>query len=512
MTYLAVSISGQNLSQFEQRIAQASQAGAEMLELRVDYLDNLTPEAIPPILAAARQSHLPTILTCRDKAEGGVGTWSQKIRTKIIVEAIKSGVEFVDCEFANFTGPTKAAILDALAARPQTRLILSAHQFEGTFDDLPLLYESIRTTCPQAIPKLIYTARHINDCFAAFDLLKDKDADTITFAMGPAGAVSRILAKKLGAFLTFAALDDQQATAPGQWSVQKLKQSFRWDSINPGTEILGVIGDPVSHSLSPAVFNACFTKDNLNALYLPFWVQDEREGLDAFLDNVLRRPWLNVAGFSVTIPHKTHAINYARNKGDYVEPLAVTIGAANTLKIGCHGIITAYNTDYIGAMDALTEALGIERHQLHSKKAAVIGAGGVSRAVVAGLVDAGAEVTIYNRTESKARHLAEEYRCRSAGLESLASLDADIIINCTSIGMAPNVDASPLPAELFKPHMTAFDTIYTPRETRFLKEAAAAGCRVVNGTEMFIRQAMAQYRIYTGREPDEATIRSVVYS
>ncbi|HML76631.1 MAG TPA: type I 3-dehydroquinate dehydratase, partial [Anaerohalosphaeraceae bacterium] len=109
MTYLAVSISGRNLSQFEQRLAEASQAGAEMLELRVDYLDNLTPEAVAPILAAARQSHLPTILTCRDKTEGGIGTWSQKIRTQILIEAITAGVEFVDCEFANFTGPTKAA-------------------------------------------------------------------------------------------------------------------------------------------------------------------------------------------------------------------------------------------------------------------------------------------------------------------------------------------------------------------------------------------------------------------
>ena len=123
-------------------------------------------------------------------------------------------------------------------------------------------------------------------------------------------------------------------------------------------------------------------------------------------------------------------------------------------------------------MDALTATLGNGKHVLHNEKVAVIGSGGVARAVVAGLTDAGADITIYNRTVNKATLLAQEFRCKACGLEELAGLDASVVINCTSIGMSPNVDVSPLPARLFKTGMAAFDTIYTPLHTRFLQDAA----------------------------------------
>lgn len=512
MTYLAVSICGQDISDFEARFQPALAAGAEMLELRLDYLAELSSEAVAKIISAARGFKLPLIATCRDATQGGQGNWNLKHRTEILIAAIGAGTDFVDCEFSNFTHPaTRQILLDALSQNPRCRLILSAHNFDRPFDDIELLYESIISFCPQAIPKLVYTARHINDCFAAFDLLHNKDRDAIIFSMGAMGQISRILTKKLGSFLTFAAMDEQQASAPGQISIAQMKSLYRWDAINADTEIFGIIGDPVGHSLSPATHNASFAKDIINAVYLPFGVQNDKAGFDEFMEHILSRPWMGFRGFSVTIPHKTNALNFAEVKGDYVEPLAATIGAVNTLKVGFNSLISAFNTDYTGAMDALTHTLGIGRHQLHKQKVAVLGAGGVSRAVVAGLVDAGAEVTIYNRTHNKGQTLAEEFQCRYAGLDSLEELQADIVINCTSIGMTPNVDATPLSARLFKPEMTAFDTIYTPLKTRFLNEAAAAGAKCVNGAEMFIRQAMAQYHIFTGREPDETTFRKVVF-
>jgi 3-dehydroquinate dehydratase/shikimate dehydrogenase len=318
------------------------------------------------------------------------------------------------------------------------------------------------------------------------------------------------LAKKLGSFLTFAAMDEAQASAPGQIPIAQMKGMYRWDTINAETELFGIIGDPVGHSLSPAIHNAGFAKDNLNAIYLPLWVQNDKDGFDAFMENVLARPWMNFGGFSVTLPHKPHALDFAEAKGEYVENLAATIGAVNTLKIGFNSLISAYNTDYAGAMDALTHTLGIDRHGLHNKRVAVLGAGGVARAVVAGLVDAAAQVTIYNRTYTKGQSLADEFGCHYAGVDALDELRADIVVNCTSKGMHPDVDTTPLPGRLFKPEMVAFDTVYTPLNTRFLKEAQAAGAACVNGAEMFIRQAMAQYRIFTGKEPDEETFRRVV--
>lgn len=513
MTYLAISICGQDISDFQAQLDRAVKADAEMLELRLDYLKDLNPSTASAMVSTAKQTPLPVIATCRDATEGGAGNWNCEQRTAILVAAVNAGVDFVDCEFRNFNANgSEPALREALRKSPRCRLILSAHDFNKPFDDLELLYDSILSLYPNAIPKLVYTARHINDCFAAFDLLhnKDKNQDAIVLCMGAFGQISRILAKKLGAFLTFAAMDEQQASAPGQIPIEKMKGMYRWDTINAETELFGIIGDPVGHSLSPALHNAGFAKDNLNAIYLPLWVQNDKDGFDAFMENVLSRPWMNFGGFSVTLPHKTHALDFAEIKGEYVENLAATIGAVNTLKVGFNSLLSAYNTDYAGAMDALTCTLGINRHGLHNKQVAVIGAGGVARAVVAGLVDAAAHVTIYNRTAAKGKALAEEFRCHYTSLESLERLQADIVVNCTSIGMHPNADASPLPGGLFSPEMAAFDTVYTPLNTRFLKEARAAGATCVNGAEMFIRQAMAQYRIFTGKEPDEETFRRVV--
>ena len=391
-------------------------------------------------------------------------------------------------------------------------MILSAHNFVGPFADLNLLYESILNLYPQAIPKIIYKAKHINDCFAAFDLLQQADRPTIAFCMGQAGHISRILAKKFGAFLTFASLDADSETAPGQVPIDQMKNLYRWDDLNSETEIFGLIGSPVAHSVGPFLFNTCFKKAGINAIYLPLLVDGHMAEFDAFLTNVADRSAAGFGGFSVTIPHKTHALDYTNQHGDYVDNLAEMIGAVNTLKIGFNGLVSAYNTDYSGAMDALTLAMEIDKHTLHKAKVAVLGAGGVARAVVAGLTDVGARVTIYNRTTSKADSLAKEFNCRAAGVDALDQLDASVVVNCTSLGMHPDVETTPLPQEKVTATMTVFDTVYNPLETKLLANAKQAGATCVNGAEMFIRQAMAQYKIFVGTDGDEDLMREIVYS
>ena len=140
----------------------------------------------------------------------------------------------------------------------------------------------------------------------------------------------------------------------------------------------------------------------------------------------------------------------------------------------------------------------------------MIGAGGVARAVIAGVMDAGAKVTIYNRTLHRAQALAREFKCRAEALDQVAQTDAEILINCTSIGMSPQTDACPVPDGVIREGMTVFDTIYNPLETVLLQRAKAAVARTVSGAEMFIRQAMAQYKIFIGREPEEELMRRVV--
>ncbi|MBL7189962.1 MAG: shikimate dehydrogenase, partial [Phycisphaerae bacterium] len=220
--------------------------------------------------------------------------------------------------------------------------------------------------------------------------------------------------------------------------------------------------------------------------------------------------WLNFRGFSVTIPHKRSALDYVRAKGGYVEPLAEKIGAANTVIADQDGKLAAYNTDYAGALDAITGGMGITRADFKSMPVAVVGAGGVARAIVAGLSDAGAEVKIYNRTLEKAERLAGEFNCKFAPLNELRSLDAKLVINCTSVGMHPRVDATPVPEESLKRDMAVFDTVYNPAQTLLLKQAKNKKAKTIDGISMFVNQAMAQFKLFTNTDGNAALMRNVV--
>jgi 3-dehydroquinate dehydratase/shikimate dehydrogenase len=516
MTYLTVPIAARDLPQAKALIGRALAAGAEMLELRTDYLANLTVESFGAMLAETRAltgPDVPVIVTCRDLQEGGAHDYPVALRVEILLAAIEAGAEFVDFEFANLTaGGPGSRIAAALAGAAHTRLILSAHEFEGPFRDLRQLHAKMLMACPQAIAKLAYHADHINDCFAAFDLLRETAGDTVVLCMGQAGLICRILARKLGGLVTFSSIDERAATAPGQLTAAELKGSYRHDRLDAETELFGVIADPVAHSLSPAIHNACFAERGMNRLYLPLLVEGGRGQLFDFFDNVLARPWLTFRGFSVTIPHKHDTLEYVRERGGIVEPLAEQIGAANTVIIDGRGRLRAYNTDYAGALDAITAGMGIERRDLQDVPVAVVGAGGVSRAIVAGLRDAGAQIKIYNRTIERAERLAADFDCEFARLDELPSLDARLVVNCTSIGMHPRVDRSPVPAAVLGPGMAVFDTVYNPAETLLLKQAKAAGANTIDGIAMFVNQAAAQFHLFTGQPANTTLMRRVVVS
>jgi 3-dehydroquinate dehydratase/shikimate dehydrogenase len=483
MTYLVVPIAGQDLERSVRQIKAAAAAGAALLELRVDYLENLSPLAVQKLVEAVKGCGLPAIVTCRDKQEGGVRDWPMKLRIEVLTAALRAGAEFVDFEYDNFRrAEDQEKILLALSENSRARLILSAHNFQAPFSNIGKLYRDILAVYPAAIPKLIYTAEHINDCFEAFDLLHNSSGERIVFCMGAAGLISRILAKKLGSLVTFASVDERSATAPGQLTMEQFKGLYRYEAIDDDTELYGVIGDPVAHSKSPAVHNACFEAG------------------------------LGFRGLSVTIPHKQIAMDYVKINRGYIEPLAERIGAVNTLLIGNGGKLSAYNTDYAGALDAITSTMGIARTGLKDMRVAVIGAGGVARAIVAGLTDVGANVKIYNRTFKKGEKLAEEFGCFFAPLRELPSLQAKLVINCTSIGMHPKVEETPLPKECIKQDMVVFDTVYNPLETLLLKQAKERGAKTTDGLSMFINQACAQFNLFTGQEPYPSVMRKAILS
>lgn len=508
-TYLTVPISAKDVTQAGEQIARAVAGGAEMLELRTDYLEDLSVELVEALLS--QTGEVPVIVTCRDSREGGANDYPEDLRIDVLFAALEAGAEFIDLEYSSFARPEVRQRIEAgLAQSSASRLILSTHDFAGPFENLQRLYDDVKKACPEAVPKLVHTAGHINDCFAAFDLLHEKGGHAVVFCMGARGLISRILAKKAGALVTYASLDEASGTAPGQLTLGQLKGLYRYDAIDAATELFGVIADPVAHSLSPAIHNACFVDLQMNKLYLPLRVEGGRGQLYDFLDNVLARPWLGFRGFSITIPHKHSALEYVRGHRGYIEPLAQLIGAANTLIIDQDGRIAAYNTDYAGALDAITGGMGIERSGFAGMPVAVVGAGGVARAIVAGLCDAGAEVTIYNRTVEKAEKLAADCDCSFAGLDELDRLDAKLVVNCTSIGMHPNVDRSPVPAAVLKPDMAVFDTVYNPAETLLLKQAKVAGAQTIDGVAMFVNQAMAQFHLFTNQKGNPTLMRSVV--
>jgi 3-dehydroquinate dehydratase/shikimate dehydrogenase len=513
-TRLIVPISARNLEGATEQATAAISAGAEMLELRTDYLENLSGPLVSKLIElirADRPAGPPIIVTCRDKVEGGVIDYGLDIRLDVLSSAFVAGAEFVDFEYRNFLVPdSQEKMLLALSRNPKARLILSAHSFEGRFANIRKLHRDMVSVYPAAIPKLVYKADHINDCFEAIDLLHQTSGKRIVFCMGQAGFISRMIAKKLGSFVTFASLDADSATAPGQLTVEQFRKLYRYDGVDEDAEFYGIIGWPVAHSLSPAIHNACFAQAAVNKVYLPLAVEGGAEEFDGFMQNISRRKWLQFRGLSVTIPHKENALDYVRRSHGFVEGLAKRIGAVNTVLIQPDGQLSGYNTDYAGALNAITSAMAISRAALKEMPVAIIGAGGVARAVVAGLSDVGAAIRIYNRTAERGQKLAEEFGCDFSPIGDLPDMKAKLVINCTSIGMHPNVKATPVPKECMTSDMAVFDTVYNPAETLLLRQASEAGAKTIDGLTMFINQACAQFKLFTGESADRELMRQTI--
>jgi 3-dehydroquinate dehydratase / shikimate dehydrogenase len=248
----------------------------------------------------------------------------------------------------------------------------------------------------------------------------------------------------------------------------------------------------------------------VDAVYLPLRVEAGEDSFRAFMA-AARQSWLNLTGLSVTLPHKENALRYLGREN--VDELSWRIGAINTIAVRPDGPLRGTNTDYAGAIDALACAMGIAREGLCGLRCGVIGAGGVARAVVAALRHYGADVVIHNRTAKRAQTLADEFACRAAPLDTLGNEPLEVLVNCTSVGMHPDVNSTPLPQEslarLTKAvgGLVVFDTIYAPVQTRLLSEARKLSCRCVSGLEMFVNQAMGQFTFWTGLQPSASTFR-----
>ncbi len=509
MIYLTVPILVESSEQAVADISRAAELGAEMVELRIDYLCRYDGDVVRAVVGAAKKLGLAVLATCRANWEGGKFGQGEKSRAMMFKAAVRAGADYIDIELAcRAEGEIKAA---ELAAEGDVRVILSSHDFEKRPADLAQRV-AVMVERGADVAKVAYKAERICDCFDAIDIYRSESQagrQAIALAMGEAGVMTRQLAKKLGGKLTFAALGEGLGSAAGQVTIEQMRSLYRWDAMGADTQVFGVIGDPVGHSLSPALHNAAFDATGYNGIYLPLLVEGTWEEFRNFMDGTRQRPWLGLRGLSVTIPHKENALRYVRENGGQLEPLAEKIGSVNTLLIDEAGKVSGFNTDYAGALGAVLDGAGLVKSDLKGMSAAIIGAGGVARALAAGLCDAGAEVTIYNRTVERAEKLAEDFGCKWAGVEGLANLEAKLIVNCTSLGMHPAVEGCAVPEGVLTKDMIVFDTVYNPVETRLLKLARSVGATVVDGVSMFVRQGAAQFEMFTGRPAPLEVMREI---
>jgi len=524
-TLLAVPITPESAepAEVERALADASTArslGADLIEWRMDSLfqgagDDLGEAAALRLVA---ESPLPCIVTIRSVNEGGHYDGDDDARISLLerLGTADSPPKYIDLEWstldrsANLAQKVRLAVDHAGQQRDvSTSLICSMHDFTGRPSDLLRRLGSMRAEPAAKVIKIAFAARTIRDNLELFDLLTSRDRPTIALGMGEAGLLSRVLGPKFGAFLTFAALNEQSTTAPGQPTVRDLLDRYRFRSIGKATQLVGVIGWPVEHSRSPDLHNAGFSAVGFDAVDLPMPVAPEWEPFKATLAELVGHQGLGFIGASVTIPHKEHLVRFATEAGWGIDETTNRIGAANTIARDGDGWIVR-NTDALAIADCLTDAQGSAT--LDGQSVAIIGAGGAARAAAVACADLGASVRIINRTIDRAEALIASLSLPAGVPVHLATEDelrADppgIIINCTPVGMstgsAPN-DA-PITDETLDAcsvNTIVFDTVYTPIQTPLIRGAQARSLRTITGDAMFIRQAAAQFELWTGQAP-----------
>lgn len=467
-----------------------AEQGAKMVELRVDYVAGRVNIAR---LIAGSPENCKVIITCRRKEDGGKWNGSEESRQLLLREAVGEGVDYVDLE---------EDIAANIPRFGKTKRIISYHNFRNTPENLREIHTRMCGLDPDII-KIATTANDPHDNVRVLELMQESEISTVAMCMGDIGTPSRILAPKFGSPFTYATFHHERTLAPGQLSYRDMKEIYRYENIGPDTAVYGVIADPIGHSLSPHIHNAAFGEMGIDAVYCPFRVPSD--SLDQFMRDASR---LDIRGLSVTIPHK-EAISRHLSK---VDPAVKSIAAVNTVVFNGSEAI-GYNTDYNAAMECMEHALGTigaKPSPLKNKRVLVLGAGGVARPIAYGIKSRGGLVTIASRTKRKTDRLADAYDCKAIDWEARQRLQCDVLVNCTPIGMHPNVDESPVSKTFLKPTMLVFDTVYNPESTLLIKEARSRNCHVVTGVEMFIKQAELQFLVFTGKKAPTDLMREVL--
>ena len=465
-----------------------AEQGVKLVELRLDYIRRSVN-----LKRLLSDRPCPAIATCRRAQEGGKWERTENDRLVLLRSAIADKVDYVDLEHD---------IADKIPRYGSTKRIISYHNFHETPANLEEIHESLLKLDPDII-KIATMANHPCDSLQALRLCRDAKVPTVAFCMGEMGIPSRVLCGKFGSPMTYATFHQDRQFAPGQLSYTQMNEDYRYEQIGPDTEILGVVADPVAHSLSPRVHNALIIDSKMDMIYLPFRVP--AESLEPFMNQCYE---IGVRGLSITLPHKERVLKCITALDDNV----AGIRAANTVVFREHNAF-GYNTDCDAAMQSLRRAIEKEdeEHPFADMRAMILGAGGVAKALAFGFKRGGGKVTICARDFRKGESLAGHVGCQWIDWPKRQNHECNVVINATPVGMHPNLNDTPFETEWFHRHMVAFDTVYNPEQTLFIKNARQAGCwKVITGVDMFVGQAARQFQLFTGTEPNVGLIRDEV--
>lgn len=487
---ICVSIACGSHSRMVQEYQRLVEDGIQLVELRLDFL-----RREPDLPRLLKDKKTAVIVTCRKPEDGGLWRDSEDKRLRVLRQAILEGVEYIDLE--EDTART-------VPRHGKTKRVISYHNLKETPDDLQAIWDRLARCDPDVI-KIAVMPKCVADVFRVFDLLKANGSKipTIAVSMGEIGFMTRVLAPKYGSPWTYSTFSSKRIIAPGLPTYRTLRDVYHFDAIDEDTEVFGVVGDPIGHSLSPLIHNKSFVAADMNRVYLPFLIHPE--DLGDFLD---KAPAIDVRGLSVTIPHKVAVLG----KLTRCDPAVEEIGACNTVILDNYDRF-GYNTDYAAAILSIEVGMGGKVDgvsPIKGRSALVLGAGGAGKALAYGLQVRGARVTVTDTDSDRAVELARQLGCTEVDWEMRHGYKCSILANCTPVGMHPNVDETPFEKSALKEGMIVFDAVYNPENTLLIKNAKAKGCVPVTGIEMFVGQACLQFRLFTGKPGSATLMRNVL--
>jgi|HubBroStandDraft_4_1064222.scaffolds.fasta_scaffold01599_7 3-dehydroquinate dehydratase/shikimate dehydrogenase len=485
---VCVAVVGEDASNIVDR-AESLVRDNPFLEFRLDYLAQ--PAVALPKLKHFLDLHpeATVIATCRRAVNGGKFKGSAAAQLDILTRAAALGFQLVDIELqsAEILKPAELAQL-----KDRVGVILSFHDFKATKKLEDTFAEMKRY--PADFYKVVSTATSLYDNVQMMKFLQAHSAqhEMVGLCMGEQGIISRVLGVRAGSVFTFAAATRGEETAPGQVTASELRDTYRIEMVDAATQVYGVVGDPVGHSLSPVMMNAAFRRETVNAVFLALHAKTMKDLMACIPDIPIR-------GLSITMPYKQDIVEMLSNS----DALTRQIGSCNTVVRSQDGKLYGFNTDVAGIVVPLEQ-----RMTLQGAKVLVVGAGGVARSAVFGLKNKGAEVYVTNRTPEKGQALARQAKAKYLKRADVAKMSFDVIINATPLGMGTNRQ-SPLEEKELNTKFL-FDLVYVPAETKLVKMARAKNITVIPGLEMFVQQGARQFEIWTGKPAPIAEMSFVV--